>query len=146
MRHNYPELRRRIRDLEAENRRLRSRDPLASNDVVIRAAELAVQLIMIKLHTRIERSGLGDPEYLRKFMPLALDPTISNKEAAARLGVSDKAYARHLGAVNSYLGRFLDEAHELRDAGVGFGWVKSYDIEEQRELFDEPKRSSDGGT
>ncbi len=122
-----PELKRRIRELE-------SKDPLKDNNTLIRAVEIALQLMHNRRYRALikpKKGLLRNPAYLRKFIRLALDPNVTRAEAAVELGVNLNTLEKHIQAFTGYLNEFVNDAHLLRSREVGFGWAKDHDLEEQ---------------
>jgi len=125
--HSISSLLRRIRDLE-------QRDPLSDNETLVRAVEKALQLVAIRRYggMRKKRGGLlRNPDYLRSFVRLALDPNVTREELGKRLGISQKTVGEHMQAFTGYLNDFVNDAPLLRSKEVGFGWRNDKDLEEQ---------------
>ncbi len=108
---------RRIEELERRN-------PLRNNNILILAVEQAFALLRGKgfISRRTKSLLTQDKDYFRRFMALALDPSISKAEMARRLGVHEQTIEAHLQIVNAYLHTFLAQSHNLKEEG--YGWVE----------------------
>lgn len=93
-----------------------------TNDVLIYAVERAIALLKAKKFiSRRTRSRLAkDKEYFRRFLELALDPSVTKEDMSRELKLSNHTINKHLAMLSVWLDKFISTQHALKDEGLGW--------------------------